>query len=103
MYSQAAACSRALRRVFFLSRKPAGLLPRLYARVFFGSRKPAGLLPRATRPGPRLRTAGVSFLSARVRSLADNDSYTLFDRLGDLIRTGPTNTNVNDLYLLLTF
>jgi glycerate 2-kinase len=33
--------------------------------------------------------------------LAQNDSYTFFDRLGDLIRTGPTNTNVNDIYLLL--
>jgi hydroxypyruvate reductase len=29
--------------------------------------------------------------------LADNDSYRLFDRLGDLLRTGPTGTNVNDL------
>jgi hydroxypyruvate reductase len=37
------------------------------------------------------------------RALADNDSYTLFDRLGSLIRTGPTNTNVNDLYVLLAF
>ena len=37
------------------------------------------------------------------RSLADNDSYTFFDRLGTLIRTGPTNTNVNDLYVLLAF
>ena len=37
------------------------------------------------------------------RSLASNDSYTFFDRLGDLIRTGPTNTNVNDLYVLLAF
>jgi glycerate 2-kinase len=36
-------------------------------------------------------------------SLAENDSYTFFDRLGDLIRTGPTNTNVNDLYLLFAF
>ena len=35
--------------------------------------------------------------------LANNDSYTFFDRLGDLIRTGPTNTNVNDLYLLFAF
>ena len=26
-----------------------------------------------------------------------------FDCLGDLIRTGPTNTNVNDLYLLFAF
>jgi glycerate 2-kinase len=37
------------------------------------------------------------------RALADNDSYTFFDRLGSLIRTGPTNTNVNDLYVLLAF
>jgi hydroxypyruvate reductase len=35
--------------------------------------------------------------------LTDNDSYRFFDRLGDLIRTGPTNTNVNDLYLLFAF
>jgi hydroxypyruvate reductase len=34
------------------------------------------------------------------RFLADNNSYEFFDRLGDLIRTGPTNTNVNDLFLL---
>jgi glycerate 2-kinase len=37
------------------------------------------------------------------RHLADNDSYPFFDRLGDLIRTGPTNTNVNDLYVLFAF
>jgi glycerate 2-kinase len=37
------------------------------------------------------------------RHLAENDSYVFFERLGDLIRTGPTNTNVNDLYLLFAF
>lgn len=31
--------------------------------------------------------------------LANNDSYNLFRALGDLIITGPTNTNVNDLML----
>lgn len=31
--------------------------------------------------------------------LADNDSYRLFDALGDLLRTGPTGTNVNDLLI----
>jgi glycerate 2-kinase len=36
-------------------------------------------------------------------SLAANDSYTFFDALGDLVRTGPTQTNVNDLYLLFAF
>ncbi len=35
--------------------------------------------------------------------LADNDSYVFFDRLGDLVRTGPTNTNVNDVVLLFAF
>jgi hydroxypyruvate reductase len=34
------------------------------------------------------------------RTLAENDAYSFFDRLGDLVRTGPTLTNVNDLYLL---
>ncbi|MEL6946509.1 MAG: MOFRL family protein, partial [Pseudomonadota bacterium] len=29
--------------------------------------------------------------------LADHDSYTFFDQLGDLIKTGPTRTNVNDI------
>jgi hydroxypyruvate reductase len=36
-----------------------------------------------------------------VRSLAENDAYPLLEALGDLIRTGPTNTNVNDLMLIL--
>jgi len=31
--------------------------------------------------------------------LADNDSYRLFGRLGDLLTTGPTGTNVNDLLI----
>ena len=35
--------------------------------------------------------------------LADNDSYHFFGRLGDLITTGPTNTNVNDLIFVLVF
>jgi len=32
-------------------------------------------------------------------ALADNDAYAFFDALGDLIISGPTNTNVNDLWL----
>ena len=32
--------------------------------------------------------------------LAHNDSYHFFQELGDLIVTGPTNTNVNDLVLI---
>ncbi len=34
--------------------------------------------------------------------LAENDAYTYFDRLGDLIRTGPTGTNVGDLQVVVT-
>lgn len=33
--------------------------------------------------------------------LKRNDSYTFFKKVGGHIRTGPTGTNVNDLYMLL--
>ena len=33
--------------------------------------------------------------------LDNNDSYHFFDRLGDLFKTGPTNTNVMDLRIIL--
>jgi len=33
--------------------------------------------------------------------LARNDSYHFFDAIGDLIQTGPTNTNVMDVHLVL--
>ncbi len=33
--------------------------------------------------------------------LADNDSYNFFYKLGDLIVTGPTGTNVNDISLII--
>jgi hydroxypyruvate reductase len=45
----------------------------------------------------RGRAAG---LDAR-QFLAAHDSYSYFDRLGDLIRTGPTLTNVNDIRAIL--
>lgn len=35
--------------------------------------------------------------------LENNDAYPFFDALGDLIRTGPTGTNVNDLLFLFAF
>ena len=45
---------------------------------------------------------------ARAQGLPDpkhyldkNDSYTFFERLGDLVRIGPTATNVGDLQVLL--
>ena len=33
--------------------------------------------------------------------LDNNNAYEFFDRVGDLIRTGPTNTNVGDLQVIL--
>jgi hydroxypyruvate reductase len=33
--------------------------------------------------------------------LANNDSYTFFESLGDLVKTGPTGTNVMDVEILL--
>jgi glycerate 2-kinase len=40
-----------------------------------------------------LKRARAEGLEARA-FLAAHDSYTLFDRIGDLLRTGPTLTNV---------
>ena len=50
--------------------------------------------------GQTVRRARALGMSA-AKFLARNDSYAFFDRLGDLIRTGPTNTNVNDLTFVL--
>ncbi len=35
--------------------------------------------------------------------LANNDSYHFFEPLGDLLMTGPTNTNVNDLIFVFVY
>jgi glycerate 2-kinase len=47
-----------------------------------------------------LRRAAENRIHARAL-LATHDSYTFFDRLGDLMRTGPTLTNVNDIRAVL--
>jgi glycerate 2-kinase len=50
---------------------------------------------------------GQSVARARAQSLdpaarlAENDSYPLFATLGDLVVTGPTNTNLLDLYVIV--
>ena len=33
--------------------------------------------------------------------LENNDSYHFFEKLKDLVKTGPTNTNVMDLRIIL--
>jgi len=46
----------------------------------------------------RARAAG---LDTPTHYLADNDAYQFFAALGDLIRTGPTDTNVGDIQVIL--
>ncbi len=45
----------------------------------------------------RAAAAGVDAKSC----LADNDGYSFFAKLGDLVKTGPTLTNVNDFRAIL--
>jgi hydroxypyruvate reductase len=47
-----------------------------------------------------LQRAASLGLDAKAR-LADNDGYTFFSGLGDLVKTGPTLTNVNDFRAIL--
>ena len=49
--------------------------------------------------GTTLTRAGINGASDVVRTLADNDAYTFLKCSGDLVVTGPTGTNVNDLYM----
>jgi hydroxypyruvate reductase len=46
----------------------------------------------------RARAAGAREPDA---CLADNDAYAFFDACGDLVKTGPTGTNVADLQVVL--
>lgn len=56
----------------------------------------AGALVDAT-SAARARQSGLD----AARALAENDSAPFLDALGDLVRTGPTGTNVGDLQVLL--
>lgn len=47
-----------------------------------------------------LARAAAAGVSAKAR-LADNDGYSFFSAIGDLIVTGPTRTNVNDFRAIL--
>ena len=47
-----------------------------------------------------LKLARAERLDARA-FLAAHDSYTFFDRIGDLLRTGPTLTNASDIRAVL--
>ena len=84
----------------------AGRLPSLGARVAAASIGTDGIDGPTDAAGAivdgttfdRAREAG---MADPERYLADNNTYAFFDRLGDLIRTGPTGTNVGDLQVVL--
>ena len=61
-----------------------------------GSEDNAGAYADGT-TATRLRKAGVDPLAA----LANNDAYSAFAAIGDLLVTGPTGTNVNDFRAIL--
>jgi hydroxypyruvate reductase len=50
--------------------------------------------------GTTIARASAKGLDARAY-LANNDSYNFFQPLGDLLITGPTGTNVNDVTVLM--
>ena len=55
----------------------------------------------AVATGRTLSRANALGLDAE-RALDENNSYRFFEALGDLIKTGPTGTNVNDLVVLVS-
>ncbi len=61
-----------------------------------GSENNAGAFADGT-TAARMRAAGIDPRAA----LANNDAYSAFDAIGDLLVTGPTGTNVNDFRAIL--
>ncbi|HWA20575.1 MAG TPA: glycerate kinase [Devosia sp.] len=61
-----------------------------------GSEDNAGAIADGT-SAARMRAAGIDPRAA----LANNDAYTAFNAIGDLLVTGPTGTNVNDFRAIL--
>ena len=61
-----------------------------------GSEDNAGAIADGT-TAARMRAAGIDPRAA----LANNDAYTAFKAIGDLVMTGPTGTNVNDFRAIL--
>jgi glycerate 2-kinase len=59
-----------------------------------GDHAGATIVPETLRSGEE---RGISLAQA----LARHDTYSYFDAIGDLLRTGPTRTNVNDFRLVL--
>jgi hydroxypyruvate reductase len=82
-----------------------GRNPELYHNAAFlsaatdGTDGPTDAAGAFASPGIALRAAEMQLVCAEY--LANNDSYRFFDALGELMRTGPTNTNVCDIQVAL--
>jgi hydroxypyruvate reductase len=84
----------------------APLLPRLGVRVAAASVGTDGIDGPTDAAGAVVDETTIARGAARglsppERYLEDNNSYEFFSALGDLIRTGPTNTNVADIQIAL--
>jgi hydroxypyruvate reductase len=88
----------ALGAAFLLSGLPQVVLVTLGTDGEDGPTNAAG----ASVTGETLRRARAFGLDP-LDSLRENDSYHYFEALGDLVITGPTGTNVNDLAFLFAF
>lgn len=88
----------ALAAAFHLTRRfPQAVLASVGTDGIDGPTEAAGALVDTMTP-TRAADAG---LQRPESYLAANDSFSFFDALGDLIRTGPTDTNVGDLQVVL--
>ena len=88
----------ALAAAFHLTRRfPAAVVASVGTDGVDGPTPAAGALVDTTTPA----RAAERGLRRPEHYLAANDSYTFFEALGDLIRTGPTDTNVGDLQVAL--
>ena len=88
----------ALASAFHLTRRfPQAVLASVGTDGIDGPTEAAGALVDTMTP---TRAAGAG-LRRPETYLAANDSFTFFAALGDLIRTGPTDTNVGDLQVVL--
>jgi hydroxypyruvate reductase len=86
----------ALAAVNLMSRLPAAALASVGTDGVDGPTDAAGALVDSS-TAARAQAAGLS----APHFLEDNDAYTFFEALGDLIHTGPTGTNVGDLQVIL--
>lgn len=83
----------------------AGLLPALGRPVQVASVGTDGVDGPTDAAGARVDDTTAARARARgldlEAALDANDSWSVFEALGDLIRTGPTSTNVGDLQVVL--